>query len=75
MSEAVETGWLVEHAKSPVSKPLYVMLSSSRLQAVDWTEDHLRAIRFARKQDATAFAHQFVGLEDARICDHQWVSA
>jgi len=71
-AERDETGWLIEDAASAVSAPMYVFLSESRLQPTDWTRDHNKALRFARKQDATAFAHQFLELASVRIAEHGW---
>lgn len=70
--ERDETGWLIEDAASPVSAPMYAFLPESRLQRTDWTRDHNKALRFARKQDATAFAHQFLELASVRIAEHGW---
>lgn len=73
-SERDEIGWLIEDAASPVSAPMYAFLPENRLQRIDWTRDSVKALRFARKQDATMFAHQFHELANVRIAEHAWSS-
>ncbi len=73
-SENEETGWLIEDAASPVSAPMYAFLPENRLQRIDWTRDSVKALRFARKIDATMFAHQFHELANVRIAEHAWFS-
>ncbi len=66
MSEVkVESGWLLEQRKD--GKILWLMLE---LGMWDWTEDSLKALRFARKQDADAMSDI---ISDAEyVTEHQW---
>ena len=60
--------WVIEGAWSETSVPMY------------WTgftlfsEDHERAIRFARKEDAERVFEQIPGLSsmNVRFCEHGW---
>jgi len=62
----METGWLVENGKS---------FPDTRYRTIEfglpaWTPDHLKAIRFARREDAEMFSAED---EDAwRIVEHGW---
>lgn len=43
----------------------------------EWTRDHLKACRFARKEDAEAIQfrhvqHGHLPVRDARVCEHGW---
>lgn len=65
---AVETGWLIELASSPVSAPDYWVGFERGFVA-----DHTRAMRFARELDAATFAKDYLPLETSvRICQHEW---
>jgi hypothetical protein len=69
---AVESGWVIEHADSEPCAPEYLVVGD-RNTVWSWSTDHLRAVRFARKQDADGVARIFFGLgNDHRICEHQW---
>jgi hypothetical protein len=64
--EAVETAWLVErHDLGPIHYLCHNSLG------FDWTPDHLKACRFARRSDAEQMA-EGGELLDLRICEHQW---
>lgn len=65
----VESGWVLERADSPVSAPLYFAGGGEHGTAI-WSEDHLKALRLARKQDAAGLAAA-IGVE-VRACEHQW---
>jgi hypothetical protein len=70
MSE--EMGWLVEHADSAASVPMYFAgVDWARNPAcMEWSADHQRAVRFARRVDAE---HAMRGyLDFVRICEHRW---
>lgn len=56
-----ETGWVVEVGSSDTSHPTY-LAGPHR-----YTTDHLKAVRFARKEDAEKFA-----LKTDRVCEHAW---
>ena len=56
-----ETGWVVESSVSEPSRPLYMAGLNK------WTVDNLKAVRFARKEDAEKFA-----LKNDRVCEHSW---
>lgn len=65
-----EAGWLIEDADSRASKPAYLSFSG---RVVEWVLDHNKAIRFARREDAEAFALMWNGTVDGlRIAEHQW---
>lgn len=66
----VESGWLIEAATSPVSSPDYFAAGEDGLV---YTINHHAALRFARKEDAEAFAlMSFGSLDGVRIAFHEW---
>lgn len=66
-SAAAETAWLIEDGASEPSSPAY-FAGVGR-----WTRDHLKAVRFSRKQDAQALVDAGgLGPGDFRICEHAW---
>ena len=68
----VETGWVIEKGDSPVSKPLYW---TGAVNPLSWSDDHLEAVRFSRKEDAERFVEMCFDIEaekDSRICEHEW---
>lgn len=67
----VETGWLIERGDSEVCAPLYWG------GVHGWTTDNLKAIRYARREDAQAEADwsESEATYKARIAEHQWVPA
>ena len=68
-SDRRETGWLVENGKSG-SELRYRTIGENGWPI--WTADNLRAIRFARRQDAEMFSAED---EDAWcIVEHQWIT-
>lgn len=71
MSERYEAGWLIERAASPVSRPEYFSVTQGGGHV--WTEDHAKALRMARRDDAVMLAlYIFDGLGDLRIAEHGW---
>lgn len=66
----VEGGWLIEDAESPASAPRYF---TGTIEGPVFQPDHLAAMRFARKEDAEAFALMSSGtLAGVRIAFHEW---
>lgn len=63
-----ETGWLIELAASPPSEPKYWQNGSL------WTGDNIKAIRFARKEDAERIAALMLDGMNIRICEHIWTA-
>ena len=69
----METGWLIERRENNATEwwGLADALGS-------WTNDSAKALRFARSEDAEAYAHS-TGLDDAGfttyITDHEWLDA
>lgn len=62
-----ETAWLIEDGLSEPSTPRY-LASVGR-----WTSDNLKAIRFARKQDAEALVDAGgLGAGYFRVAEHAW---
>ena len=63
-----ETGWVIEHGRSQPSYPEY-------WAATGFDHDNLKAIRFARKEDAERVANALGGGFPEgyhRIADHMW---
>lgn len=70
---AEETGWVLEELDSPTSEPHY--FSTAGIMFADkpcFSPDHLKALRFARREDAEAFARCYGQIEFVRICEHRW---
>ena len=67
----VETGWLIEHQDT--SKGVRYMTLRYDVPGF-WTEDSLKALRFARKQDADDFLEYFAPIEGEmdKAVEHQW---
>ena len=63
-----ETGWVVEGAWSSPAMPEYWVGSSA------WSSDHMKALRFARREDAQQAADMMCAGLNVRICEHAWVS-
>lgn len=61
-----ESGWVIELAASEPCSPQYWAGSSL------WVPEHLKAIRFARKQDAQQAADFMLDGMKIRICEHGW---
>lgn len=75
MENTDELGWLIERADSEPSAPWYWaagQVDPTRSSA--WTQNHMAAIRFARRDDAQAVSDRLMkkaGVE-VRIADHAW---
>lgn len=63
-----ETGWLVEHQNGG---PCWWGQTPDGEDAFGWTKDSLKALRFARKEDAEAYIAE-VGWNDVTATEHQW---
>ena len=61
-----ETGWVIEREDSEPSRPMYYA-------GFEWDYDHLKAMRFARKEDAQTMCRYMFPGEPHRIADHAWV--
>jgi len=59
-----EIGWLIERTIDGMVHYLTI-----EHEMVAWTSDSLKALRFARRQDADMFAY---GEDCERIAEHQW---
>ncbi len=67
--------WVLERADSDAAAPWYWaagQIDPSRSSA--WTQNHMAAIRFARREDAQAVAHRLMRKVpiDVRVCQHGW---
>ncbi|MDE2232538.1 MAG: hypothetical protein KGJ90_00200 [Patescibacteria group bacterium] len=60
-----ETGWLIEREDSDPSRPMYYA-------GTEWSYDNLKAIRFARREDAERMSRYMFPGEPHRIADHMW---
>jgi hypothetical protein len=60
-----ETGWVIEREDSEPSRPMYYA-------GFDWSYDNLKAMRFARRQDAELMSRYMFPGEPHRIADHMW---
>ena len=63
--EGEETGWVIEREDSEPSRPMYYA-------GIEWDYDNLKAIRFARKEDAEKMSRYMFPGEPHRIADHMW---
>jgi hypothetical protein len=68
VSANVETGWLIERALG--GAPIYYG-KDDEVDALGWTKDHARAIRYARREDAQMQIED-IGWTEARPVEHQW---
>lgn len=68
-----ETGWVIERSTSEVSRPEYYTGHEYPLQY--WSFDNLKALRFARKEDAETIRASGLIFEIPnahRVADHGW---
>lgn len=65
MANQAEIGWVIEREDSEPSRPMYYA-------GIEWSYDSLKAIRFARKEDAEAMCRYMFPGEPHRIADHMW---
>jgi len=63
--DEVEFGWVIERGDSTPATPTYWAGSEY------WSQDHMDAVRFARKQDAERVACRLHGGYH-RVCEHGW---
>lgn len=63
-----ETGWLIENGGA--AQTLYRFINNDMGMSIEWTPDPDKALRFARKEDAQAFAYH--DEDAARIAEHMW---
>jgi hypothetical protein len=63
-----ETGWLIELRGQ---SPQWWYLGDDGEDGQGWTRDSLKALRFARKQDADAYIEN-VGWTGAFASEHEW---
>lgn len=68
LHEPDELGWVLERADSETSAPLY--FAPVDAHASSWSTDPQKALRFARKIDASSMALA-IGV-DVRVCEHAW---
>lgn len=68
---APETGWLIELRGGP---PQWWYLGEDGEDGQGWTSDSLKALRFARKQDAEAYIGN-VGWTEAFATEHEWATS
>lgn len=67
---SIEYGWLIENGKQAGDGLAYRFIDNDAGGMPAWTEDHNKALRFARRADAEQFAYHD---EDAwRIVQHAW---
>lgn len=63
-----EFAWVIERGDSQPHSPTYWSGIDS------WSQDHLDAVRFARKQDAERVAHSIRDGGYHRVCEHGWIA-
>jgi hypothetical protein len=61
-----EIGWVIERGDSEPSAPTYWAGLDDR-----WSQDHMDAIRFARKRDAERISAR-MRYPNNRVCEHMW---
>ena len=68
-----ESGWLIERADSSAAEPWYWAAGQRDAERSSaWTQNHMEAIRFARKDDAEKVARRLFKDIEVRICEHGW---
>lgn len=74
LAHEVEGGWVIEHHASPTHTPNY--FAGWNDGGKDWDTDNLKAVRFAREQDARTVSEFLEQLEDSRhknrVAYHEW---
>jgi hypothetical protein len=68
---ADETGWLIEFSQRVSVTPAYYGKTDDGLGQ---TTDNLKAVRFARKEDAEAVIED-TGWTEAKAVEHMWCDA
>lgn len=75
-AEATEHGWVIEAGWTTPAQPEYWTgpegSGDGLLQG--WHADHMQAIRFARKQDASKIARCLIDPQSYRIAEHAWAT-
>ena len=71
LEQKTEFAWLIERG-SGADLSYYAPTAPG-----EWTKDHLKACRFARRQDAEAVQFRHVqhgplSEDDTRVCEHGW---
>jgi hypothetical protein len=64
-----ETGWLIELGSRVVVSPQWWSLPKD--DEGQWTGDSLKALRFARREDAVAYINE-AGWTEASASEHEW---
>ena len=68
-----EYAWLIERADSEVSAPWYWAAGQRDAERSSaWTQNHLAAIRFARREDAENVSKRLFPDIAVRVCEHGW---
>lgn len=70
MADIPETGWLVE-LQSRSGPPTWWSLTDTEGEGGYFTTDSLKALRFARREDAQAYIDD-VGWTETIPTEHQW---
>lgn len=66
-----EYAWLIELKPHAFTSPEPKYWGIDAEGELDWTKDHMAAIRFARKQDAQAII-KYYGWTEADAVEHGW---
>ena len=64
-NHGAEVGWVIEREDSEPSRPMYYA-------GKEWDHDNLKAVRFARREDAQTMCRYMFPGEPHRIADHMW---
>jgi hypothetical protein len=68
-----ETGWLIERGDSDPAKPWYWAAGQRDAERSSaWTQNHMQAIRFARKDDAEKVQRRLFKDIAVRVAAHEW---
>ena len=70
MIDTPETGWLIELQRRS-SPPTWWSLADTEGEGGYFTPDSLKALRFARKEDAQVYIDD-IGWTEAIPTEHQW---
>ena len=68
-----ETGWVIERGDSEPGAPTYWTGFREGAGGVQcWSQNHMDAIRFARKIDAERVSYRMTQPNN-RVCEHKWL--
>lgn len=67
---ATQYGWLIENGSN--TQTMYRCINNDTGMSIEWTPDANKALRFARREDAQAFAYH--DEDAARIAEHAWIA-